>query len=71
MGMASQQGIDPSSRQYGDAEGRLSLQEVPDQISRIFFGDPQKAYAQGQQKQQWQIQKLRSKIFNRVTVHNK
>ena len=53
MGMASQQGIDPSSRQYGgDAEGRLSLQEVPDKISRIFFGDPQKAYAQGQQKQQ-------------------
>lgn len=26
--------------QYDDAEGRLNLQEVPEKISRIFFGDP-------------------------------
>ena len=35
--MSSQVGI--SSRQFDDAEGRLSLQEVPEKISRIFFGD--------------------------------
>ena len=40
-------GVDASSRQYDDAEGRLSLQEVPDKISRIFFGDPQQQYQQG------------------------
>ena len=41
-------GADASSRQYGDPEGRLTIQEVPDKISRIFFGDPQKQYGQGQ-----------------------
>ena len=25
---------------YSDTEGRLSIAEVPEQISRIFFGDP-------------------------------
>ena len=45
--VASNLGADASSRQYDDVEGRLSLQEVPDKISRIFFGDPQKQYQQG------------------------
>ena len=45
--VASNLGADASSRQYADAEGRLSLQEVPDKISRIFFGDPEKQYQQG------------------------
>ena len=45
--VASNLGGDASSRQYDDVEGRLSLQEVPDKISRIFFGDPQKQYQQG------------------------
>jgi hypothetical protein len=45
--VVASQGADASSRQYDDAEGRLSLQEVPDKISRIFFGDPQKEYQQG------------------------
>ena len=40
-------GGDATSRQYGDVEGRLSLQEVPDKISKIFFGDPQQQYQQG------------------------
>lgn len=39
-------GIDASSRQYGDAEGRVNFQDVPDKISKIFFGDPQKQYGQ-------------------------
>ena len=42
-------GGDATSRQYGDVEGRLSLQEVPDKISKIFFGDPQQQYQQGRQ----------------------
>ena len=45
--VASNLGADASSRQYDDVEGRLSLQEVSDKISRIFFGDPQKQYQQG------------------------
>ena len=45
--VAANLGADASSRQYDDVEGRLSLQEVPDKISRIFFGDPQKQYQQG------------------------
>ena len=45
--VASNLGAGASSRQYADAEGRLSLQEVPDKISRIFFGDPEKQYQQG------------------------
>ena len=45
--VSSSLGADASSRQYDDVEGRLSLQEVPDKISRIFFGDPQKQYQQG------------------------
>ena len=45
--VSSSLGADASSRQYGDVEGRLSLEEVPDKISRIFFGDPQKQYQQG------------------------
>jgi len=45
--VASNLGVDASSRQYADAEGRLSLQKVPDKISRIFFGDPEKQYQQG------------------------
>ena len=29
----------------GQAEGRLSIHEVPEQISRIFFGEPNPRYA--------------------------
>ena len=44
--VSSSLGADASSRQYEDVEGRLSLEDVPDKISRIFFGDPQKQYQQ-------------------------
>ncbi len=34
-----------SKQEYsGDAEGRLSIHEVPEKISRIFFGDPKPRY---------------------------
>ena len=29
---------------YSDAEGRLTIAEVPEQISRIFFGEPNPRY---------------------------
>ena len=59
--VASNLGADASSRQYDDVEGRLSLQEVPDKISRIFFGDPQKQYQQGRGFIKCQkVQKLRT-----------
>ena len=56
-------GGDATSRQYGDVEGRLSLQEVPDKISKIFFGDPQQQYPQGRQiSTKSQFQKLRKTV---------
>ena len=38
-------GASASSRQYNDAEGRLSFQDVGDTISKTFFGQNQ--YGQG------------------------
>ena len=39
--------IDGSAQNYPDSEGRLAIQDIPDKISRVFFGDPQAQYGQG------------------------